>query len=161
MQVYIHLGLWLSLYNLFQAIGRNLYFHAGGISSIKQWGYVGNAVYQIWKIIQASGENVHRKTFYLADYSPVYLHEFANKVQNRMGAKRIRKLPVIVLKNAARLGDAAKFIGWKNPPLTSFRFQNIVTSELQDLTKLEGIVGPLPYTHEQGIDITVSWLESH
>jgi hypothetical protein len=78
-----------------------------------------------------------------------------------MGAKPIRKLPVIVLKNVARLGDAAQFIGWKNPPLTSFRFQNIVTSELQDLTSLEEIVGPIPYTLEQGIDITVSWLEGH
>jgi nucleoside-diphosphate-sugar epimerase len=146
---------------LFRAIGRNLYFHAGEVSSLKQWGFVGNTVYQIWEIIHTPEQYVHRKTLYLADYSPVCLHEFANKVQNRMGAKPIRKLPVIVLKNVARLGDAAQFIGWKNPPLTSFRFQNIVTSELQDLTELEGIVGPLPYTLEQGIDITVSWLEGH
>ncbi|MCK5643526.1 MAG: hypothetical protein KAJ19_22185, partial [Gammaproteobacteria bacterium] len=139
----------------------NLYFHPGGVSSLKQWGFVGNAVYQIWEIIQAPGENVHGKTFYLADYSPICLHEFADKVQTRMGAKPIRRLPVIVLKNAARLGDTAQFIGWKNPPLTSFRYQNIVTSELQDLTNLKEIVGLLPYTLDQGIDITVSWLEGH
>ncbi len=146
---------------LFQTIEKNLYFHAGGSSSLKQWGFIGNAVYQIWKIIQAPRENVHRKTFYLADYSPVGLQDFTNKVQARLGAKQIRTLPVFVLKNAARLGDAAQFFGWKNPPLTSFRYQNIVTPELQDLTNLEGIVGPLPYTLDQGIDITVSWLESY
>jgi len=147
--------------NLFQAIGRNIYFHAGETSPLKQWGFAGNAVYQIWKIIQAPKENVDGKTFYLADYSPVCLEDFTNKIQARLGAKPIRTLPAIVLKNAARLGDAAQFIGWKNPPLTSFRYQNIVTTELRDLTNLEEIVGPLPYTLEQGIDITVRWLEGH
>lgn len=146
--------------NFFQAIRNNLYFHPGEVSPFKQWGFVGNAVYQIWKIIQAPKQNVHGKTFYLADYSPVCLKEFANRVQLRMGAKPIRTLPVTVLKYAARLGDGAQFFGWKNPPLTSFRFQNLVTSELQDLTGLEQLVGPLPFTLEQGIDMTISWLEN-
>ncbi len=146
--------------NFFLAIRNNLYFHARGISPIKQWGYVGNVVYQIWKIFQAAKESVHGKMFYLADYSPVCLSEFANKVQVQMGGKPIQTIPVSMLKNAARLGDIAQVFGWKNPPLTSFRFQNLVTSELQDLTELEKIVGPLPFTMEQGIDMTINWLEN-
>lgn len=146
--------------NLFRVIGRNLYFHAGKVSSLKHWGFVGNTVHQIWKIIHAPVEIVHGKTLYLADYSPICLQDFTNKIQKRLGAKPIQTLPVTVLKNAARLGDVAKFFGWQNPPFTGFRYQNIVTSEFRDLTELEEIVGPLPYTLEQGIDLTVNWLES-
>lgn len=146
--------------NFFLTIKNNMYFHIRGVSPIKQWGFVGNVVYQIWKIIQAEKEGVHGKLFSLADYSPVSLYEFANKVQVRMGAKPIRALPETMLKNVARLGDIAQFFGWRNPPLTSFRFQNLVTPELQDLAELEEIVGPLPFTLEQGIDMTVSWLEN-
>lgn len=146
---------------LFQLIEKNRYFHIKGENPVKQWGYVGNSVYQIIKIIGASVEDVHKKTFYLADYSPVGLHDFANKVQKRLGAKPIREIPARLLKRIARLGDISQLIGWKEPPLTSFRYRNITTSEIQDLSNLFEITGPLPYSVDEGIDITVNWLSRH
>jgi nucleoside-diphosphate-sugar epimerase len=145
--------------SFFLAIAKNLYVHPGGKTTLKQWGYIGNVVFQIWKLIQARAELVHKKVFYLADYQSMDLHDFADKVQIALGARPIRTIPAKILRAAAIIGDMAKKLGWKNPPLTSFRYINLVTSEVHDLEPLRKIVGPLPYTVEQGINCTVEWLQ--
>jgi len=147
--------------NFFNAIARNLYVHPGHIHTLKQWGFVGNSVFQIHRLIEAPEEKIHKRTFYLADYQPIELREFANKVQVAIGTKPIKTIPASILKTAARLGDVATKVGWANPPLTSFRFSNIITMETQDLSPLQEVIGPLPYSVDQGIDITVQWLRKY
>ena len=147
--------------NFFTAIARNLYIHPGSVKTLKQWGFIGNSVYQIWKILQAPAEKIHRKVLYLADYTPLILREFADKIQSRVGSNPIRTAPTGLLKSAAYVGDFSQRLGWKNPPLTTFRYHNIVTPEVQDLTELEQIAGPLPFTVDHGIDITIRWLQDH
>jgi nucleoside-diphosphate-sugar epimerase len=143
----------------FTAIARGHYVHPQGVTIFKQWGYVGNAAFQLWALSLASAERVHKQTFYLADYEPVDLGAFANKVQTAFGSRPIRRVPAGILKAAAVVGDVAQKLGWRAPPLTSFRYQNIVTPEIQDLDSLEEVVGPLPYTVDQGIEITIDWLK--
>jgi hypothetical protein len=147
--------------NFFTAIARNLYVHPGNIRTLKQWGFVGNSVYQVQRILEAPADKVHQKTFYLADYEPVELREFANKVQTALGATPIRTVPVNLLKSAAFLGDIGKKAGWPNPPLTSFRLHNMITEEIQDLDPLREITGRLPYSVEQGIELTIRWLQKY
>lgn len=144
--------------DLFVAIARGLYVHVGKTNTLKQWGFVGNSVYQIHRLIQAPADLVSRRTVYLADYEPVELWRFADTVQAALGARPIRTVPVGVVRIAARIGDLAETLGWNNPPLTNSRYENMVTPEVQDLGPLESIVGPLPFTVEQGIDITARWL---
>jgi len=146
--------------SFFELIANNVYVHPGEIDVPKQWGYIGNAVFQIWKLIESPPEYVHKKTFYLADYEPAQLRDFADRVQAALGARPIRTIPARVLRAAAIVGDTARKLGWKNPPLTSFRYSNLITPEVQDLEPVREIVGPLPYTLEQGIEITVRWLQS-
>jgi nucleoside-diphosphate-sugar epimerase len=147
--------------NFFTAIARNYYVHPGEVRTLKQWGFIGNSVYQVQRIIEAPVEQVHRKTFYLADYEPVELRDFADKVQAALGAKPVRTVPVNLLKTAAILGDLGKKLGWSNAPLTSFRYNNITMEETQDLEPLREITGGLPYSIEQGIGMTVRWLLEH
>lgn len=142
----------------FETIAANRYVHIKGERTLKQWGYVGNSVFQVWKLIQAPVESVHKQVFYLADYEPSELSVFADKVQQAFGSRHIPSVPGSLLRTVARLGDAAQVLGWRNPPLTSFRYRNIVTSELQDLEPLRGVVGPLPYSVEAGIESAVAWL---
>ena len=144
--------------NFFVTIAKNRYLHPSNIKTLKQWGYVGNTVYQIDKIIGAPMEAVHKKMFYLADYQPMELHVFANQVQKAIDSKPIRTIPNEFLKIIASIGDIFQKLGWENPPLTSFRYANITTPEVQDLEPLHKVVGPLPFTTSQGIDITVQWL---
>ncbi len=145
----------------FLTIAKNRYIHPGNIKILKQWGFVGNSVYQIGKMIQSPKVLVDRKTFYLADYSPVELNYFANLVQKAMGANPIKTLPMPILKTAATVGDLLKQIGWKNPPLTSFRLKNIVTPEVQNLEEVKQIVGELPYNLDEGIYQTAEWLKNY
>lgn len=156
-------GPWFGVpfYELFQLIRKNRYFHIKGVNPVKQWGFVGNTIYQLSRILEAPPDAVHAKTYYLADYSPVGLHEFTNQVQRRFGVKPIREIPDRLMKCAASLGDIAKVCGWKIPPMTSFRYQNIVTPDTHDLSGLNNVTGPLPFTNEAGIDLTVNWLSTH
>lgn len=146
---------------MFQLIEKNRYFHVRSENTVKQWGYIGNNIYQLAKLICAPERDVHKKTFYLADYSPIKLPDFANKIQKKFGAKPIREIPAKLLKQIGRIGDIVQKVGWIHPPLNSFRYQNIVTPEIQDLSDLFDITGPLPYSVDEGIDITINWLSSH
>lgn len=147
--------------NLFTAIARNLYFHPGHYSTLKQWGFVGNSVYQVNCLLEAPAEEVHRRTFYLADYQPVELRDFTNKVQEALRVRPIKTMPGILMKMAASSGDVLAKIGWTSPPMTTFRFQNMITEEIQNLAPLQEITGRLPYSLEEGIDLTVRWMSEY
>ncbi|HLO13266.1 MAG TPA: NAD(P)-dependent oxidoreductase [Anaerolineales bacterium] len=147
--------------NFFLTIARNLYVHPGTVHTLKQWGFVGNSVFQVYRLIEAPPEKVKKRTFYLADYQPIELRDFADKVQAVVGAKPIKTIPSPLLRIAALLGDLGSKIGWANPPLTSFRYSNMVAMETQDLRQLQEVIGPLPYSIDQGIEITVQWLRQH
>jgi GlcNAc-P-P-Und epimerase len=144
--------------DFFQAIAKGIYVHPSGASALKQWGFVGNAVFQVLKLLQAPANDIHGRTFYLADYEPLELKVFANQAQTALQSRPIRTVPRAMLKIAARAGDVAQGMGWKSVPLTSFRLRNVTTSEVQDLEPLASIVGPLPFTTEDGITMTVNWL---
>ena len=137
-----------------------MYIHPGDILTYKQWGFVGNSVYQIEKLLKASQDKVHKKMFYLADFEPVLFKDFANLMQRTMGVAPIRTVNPNVLQGIARIGDIFQHLGWKQPPLTSFRYHNIITSEVQNLEPLQRLVGPLPYSPEQAAAITVNWMRN-
>lgn len=145
--------------NFFEMIAKNIYIHTGNIKTLKQWGFVGNTIFQVDKLIHADPEYVHKKTYYLADYQPIDLRVFADQVREAIGAKPIRTIPDGLLKMIAFGGDICKTLGWKNPPLTRFRYSNITTPEVQDLEPLRKVVGPIPFESTQGIDLTVKWLK--
>lgn len=147
--------------NLFTTIARGLYVHPGGVVTHKQWGYIGNSTYQVGRLVEAPPEQVHRRTFYLADYQALELHVFVNQVQTALNAPRVRRVPLPLLTSVAVFGNGLRRLGWKNPPLTSFRLSNILTSEVQDTQPLEKVVGQLPYSVEQGIAETVAWLQTN
>ena len=147
--------------NFFEMIARNFYIHPGGVKTLKQWGFIGNAVHQVDRLIHVAPDMIHKKIFYLADYQPLDMHAFADLVQKALGARPIRTIPASLLKMIAFCGDVCQILGWKHPPLTSFRYSNIITPEVQDLQPLQQVVGPLPYDVTQGIDLTVAWLKNH
>jgi hypothetical protein len=86
------------------------------------------------------------------------LKDFADLIQKTIGAAPIRTVNTDLLQVIGRVGDLAQRFGWKQPPLTTFRYHNMITSEVQDLEPLQRIVGPLPYSQEQAATITVNWM---
>ena len=144
--------------NFFEAIRAGRYVHPGGVHTPKQWGYVGNVVHQVEKLIEAPAQDIRGRTFYLADYEARPLREIADAIQRALGVRPIPEAPTWMLRAAARAGDLLQALGWSSPPLTSFRYGNIRAPEIQDMEPLRRVVGPLPYSLEAGIEATVAWM---
>ncbi len=147
--------------DFFLTIARGRYFHPGNHNANKSYGFVGNIVFQLQKLSTVPAEKVVGKTFYLADYTPTNVKDMANQIQNAVGATKIRSMPVFILRLFAKCGDLLKKVGWNNPPLTSFRLNNLVTNMVYDLSVLEKITGQLPYSLDEGIKLTVDWMRKN
>lgn len=74
--------------------------------------------------------------------------------------KKVKTVPEPLVKLVALSGDMLKKIGIKNPLLTTFRFNNMQADTTGiPLEPINEITGPLPYTMEQGVDLTIKWLK--
>ena len=144
--------------SFFLSIARGRYVHIRGHSVEKSFGYVGNTVHQLDRLVEAPAVSVAGKTLYLGDYPPIDTYDMAERIRAEIGAPRIRTLPMVPLKVAAAVGDGARRLGWAEPPLTSFRLANLVSEMVYDLEPLESVVGALPHSLDQGIAATVRWM---
>ena len=144
----------------FRLITKGLYFHVRRRPLYKSYGYVGNVAHQYLKLLEAPAQKLHRKTFYLADYQPLSLRDWADALQREMGARTIRTIPGPLAGFAARTGDIINALGMRSFPFNSFRLNNILTEYELDLSETEELCGPLPFDVEQGIKETVAWLRA-
>ncbi len=142
----------------FTTIARGYYFHPGTTRVRKSFGFAGNTVFQLQRLSLAQQECVQGRMFYLADYEPIEVHEMAGLIQKTMGVREIRTVPIPLLRAAAVAGDMARKLGWRNPPLTSFRLDNLLTNMVHDLEPLRQVAGPLPYSWQEGVTATVAWM---
>lgn len=142
----------------FRMIEKGRYFHVGNQPLFKSYSYIGNIVHQYFMLMQAPSEQIHRQTFYLADYKALSLRDWANAIQEQLKAKAIPTYPQSLVKIAARFGDILNLLGWKNFPFNSFRLNNVLTEYVFDLTKTEKVCGLLPYSLDEGVVKTVTWL---
>ena len=145
----------------FLQVAAGRYVNVRGHVVDKSFGYVGNTVHEIDRMLHAPAEQVHRRMLDLADYPPINVGEMAERIRAEIGARPIRTLPFAALKPPALVGDALKRAGWRNPPLTSFRLDNLITEMVFDLSATEAIAGELPYTMEEGVRRTVTWMREH
>lgn len=143
----------------FDSISKSLYVHPGNLNIYKSFGYVGNSVFLLDRLMFCSTELVNKKIFYLADYEPINVRDMANKIQECMGTFPIKTVSIGILRFIATIGDILQIIGVKNPPLTSFRLDNLTTNMIHDLQPLEKVAGTLPYSFDEGIKLTCSWLK--
>jgi hypothetical protein len=97
----------------------------------------------------------------LADYPPLDVKRWADMIQASLEVARVKEAPLTVLRIMALAGDILKQLGYKNPPITSFRLNNILSDMVYDLKPLESVCGTLPYSLEEGVRITVEWMRQH
>lgn len=142
----------------FDSVVAGRYVHPKGVKVSKSFGYVGNTVHQLTMLMKTPAAFVDRKTLYLSDYPPIEVLSMANQIRQQLQKPAVKQVPVALLKTLARLGDVAKHVGMRNPPLTSFRLANLLTPMVYDLDPLEKIVGPLPFDMESGVRNTLDWL---
>lgn len=142
----------------FRIVLNRMYFHMGKRACKKTYGYIDNTIYQIMSILKAPEEKVMRKIFYLGDYEPYDITEWANEIAACAGFK-IPQIPYFLFVLAGWLGDFLKLLGITFP-MTSFRLKNMTTDNVHDLSLIEDIAPHLPIGRQEGNRKTIEWIRS-
>lgn len=142
----------------FHIVLRHMYFHMGKRACRKTYGYVDNAVYQIMSILEADAEKVNRKVFYLGDYEPYDITEWANEIAKEAGIW-IPRIPYWCFVCAGWFGDVLKKFGI-NFPMTSFRLHNMTTDNVHNLKPVRAVAPNLPVTRIEGTKRTLDWINN-
>nr|WP_321221277.1 NAD(P)-dependent oxidoreductase [uncultured Psychroserpens sp.] len=145
--------------NFFDSIKRKVYVHPKGKTIYKKFGFVGNSVHILDKLLYDNTLNT--QTVYLSDFESLEVKSWANIISNKFHGQDIKSVPLFVLKTLAISGDLLKVGGYKSPPITSFRLDNIMTNMIYDTSNVEKVVGKLPYSLEEGTAITYDWYKTH
>jgi nucleoside-diphosphate-sugar epimerase len=143
--------------DFFDLVLSRRYFHIGKVSCTKTYGYVGNTVYQIEKLLTANTFDVNEKIYYLGDIPPTNIEEWANEIAKVLNYK-IVTIPYAIIFMAAICGDILKRVGVKFP-MTTFRLHNMTTDNTIDLSNIALIASDLPFSRIQGITDTLKWLK--
>jgi len=144
--------------DFFKTIDKNRYFHIGNNEVQKPASFVGNAVYMMMKILLESNPNINNETFYLADYPWYSTKKWAITIQTILNTKRIRTAPIWMLRIIAKFGDIYKVIIKIDPPLTSFRLNNMLTGGAYPLENTKKICGDLPFDLNESVYRTAEWM---
>ena len=142
--------------NFFDIIERKLYFHPKGCEIHKKFGFVLNCVYILNALLK--DDTLNKKTVYLSDFKELEVKIWADMISNCFHNTKVKQIPYFVLKTFSVLGDMSKYLGVKNPPLTTFRLNNLITQMSYNTLDVQNIVKELPFTLEQGTNITYEWL---
>ena len=144
----------------FDSVRSGRYVHPRGRRIHKSFGYVGNSVDQLDALLHAPEEQVHGRTLYLADAPPIEVLDMATRIKRAFGGSSVRSVPMPLLRAAAKAGDVARRAGWKEPPLTTFRLDNLLTQMVFELP-LHEVTGPPRHDLDTGVRETVRWIETH
>jgi nucleoside-diphosphate-sugar epimerase len=146
--------------SFFEMVRRGMYVHPSGRIVYKSYGYVENVVHQLQRLTEARADLVNGKTFWLADYRPVVVADWASQIAKAFGSRPIRTVPVSLLRVAATAGDVVGKFGYRSP-MTSFRLNNMTHDMVYDTSATEAVVGSLPFSLEDGTARTIEWLRLH
>ncbi|PKO01015.1 MAG: NAD(P)-dependent oxidoreductase [Chloroflexi bacterium HGW-Chloroflexi-4] len=144
--------------DFFMSIIHSLYIHPKGYKIKKSFGYVGNTVFELTKLIDDFPAELNQKTSYLCDFEPIDVFAWAQSIALLQHVRPPLEVKICFLKIIAKCGDFLKKLGYKEPPLTSFRLNNIVTNMIYDTNDLEAFCGPLPFSQQDGIRATLDWI---
>ena len=142
----------------FDTVRKKMFFLPKGHNPEKSFGFVGNTVFQIEKMLFAPKSNLVQH-YYLTDYPALKLKKWADLVASAFEVKPTREIPMVYLKMIAKIGDILQKAGVKNPPLTTFRLNNLIANMVYDTSDLQKLCGNLPHQLEEGVHITTLWMK--
>ena len=139
-------------------IDKSKYMHIGDNEFQKPASFVGNTVYMMMKILFDNTKERDRGTYYLADYPWYSTREWAITIQKTLKTKRIKTAPMWLLRIIGKLGDLIKNIFKYDPPLTTFRLNNMQTGGEYPINNTQEICGDLPYNIDKAVFTTAQWM---
>jgi nucleoside-diphosphate-sugar epimerase len=142
----------------FQVINRGLYFQPGSIPIVKPLSFVGNTVHMIQTLLMYPDDSVDKNTYYLGDYPENSIQVWADLIRKNLGKGKTPVFPIFFMKLLALIGDIFKNLGWADPPITTFRLNNMLTGTHYPIEKIQEVVGSLPHTLGNGVHLTLCWM---
>jgi nucleoside-diphosphate-sugar epimerase len=145
--------------NFFDMIMHRMYFHIGNTKCYKTYGYIGNSIYQIEKLLFTETPDENNKVFYIGDEIPYEINEWADEIANELGIK-VPTMPLWFVKSLAKFGD---FLGIFHIhfPMQSFRFGNMTNDGTNDMANTYKIAHEMPYTRLEGNKVTIEWIKKY
>jgi nucleoside-diphosphate-sugar epimerase len=125
-------------------INYGLYFNISNKKTFKTYGYIENIIYQIYKLIYTEPRFFNSKTYYLADYKPLCIEDWANQISIILRGKKNNELNYKILKLFALLGDLLEKLNIRVFPLNSRRLNNMTANLIRDVEDLKEVCGNLP-----------------
>jgi len=142
----------------FRLVDRGLYVQPGSQPIVKPLTYVGNTVHLMQTLVQYPDATVDGGTYYLGDYPEHSIQEWADMIRKSIGKGKTPVFPISLMRLMAMSGDILHKLGWAEPPITNFRLNNMLTGSHYPIEKTEEAVGHLPYSFEEGVRNTLSWM---
>jgi nucleoside-diphosphate-sugar epimerase len=141
----------------FNMILSKIYFHIGNKACVKTYGFIGNSVSQIEKILFTSTLDKSNKVFYIGDYDTVNIEEWANEIASKISYD-IPRMPFFLVRVLAFIGDIFKYFKI-NFPMNSFRLRNMTKDNIINLQNTFQLMNNLPFTREEGVKLTLEWIK--
>jgi nucleoside-diphosphate-sugar epimerase len=145
-------GLWRLMF-------QGKYIHPSNDPVIRSYGYVKNVAWQIEKLLRADTNAIDGKVFYVGDGN-LRQFEWINAFARKLTGRNVRTLPVAFIRLLASIGDGMKAVGLRFP-MYGARFQNLITPNRVPIEPTHELLGAPPYSLDQGVEETVSWLKSN
>ena len=138
---------------------KGLYFHPGGRSTIRSYGYVKNVVHHMLKILEAPASLVNGKVYYLGD-PPIPLIDWANGFSLAITGRPVRVIPRSLVALLATAGSVLAAVGIRFP-ITRSRYRSMTEDYFSPVESTITAFGRPPFSLEAGIQETVKWLNAY
>lgn len=155
-------GPWHSRYpkEFWRIAARGFYFHPGGKPVTRCYGYVGNIIWQMQRILELPEDAVRGQTFYVSDPAgDIYL--WANAFCVALCGKKAPKVPRLLLFAAGLAGDVISAATGKKFHITTSRYRSMTTDYVPPMQKTIDMIGSGPHSLHDAIAETVSWLRTN
>ena len=141
---------------LWTIMKRGVYFHPQNDPVIRSYGYVKNVVWQIEKMLEAPSDLINHEVYYVGDSLTLQIN-WINAFSMALTKRNVTQVPKEWIRLLARIGDGLGIIGIKFP-MDSPRYFNLTTTNPVPIDRVIKQFGPPPYSLENGIAETISWL---
>ena len=125
-------------------INYGLYFNISNRKTLKSYGYIENTIHQIYKIIYSDPHFFNSKIYYLGDYTPLCLEDWANHISIILRGKKNIEVNYNFLKFISFFGDVLDKLCITGFPLNSSRLNNMSVNLIKDFKDLKKVCGGLP-----------------
>lgn len=142
---------------LFKVMRKGVYFHPGRQRVVRSYGYVGNVVWQIMRMLELPTADMNGRVFYVGD-QPFDLKVWVEEVSRQLTGKPVRYIPAWLVRSLALTGDVLKAV--RLPfPITSGRYRSMTSDYITPMDRTIAALGEAPYSLADGVRATVAWYD--